>query len=353
MTTSAAEVANYLLAHRALWSEKVVAAHYQQEPGLHEKYGDHGRQKYLQDVNYHFRYLSEAVAVESPTLFLDYVAWAKTLLHGLGMPGAELVTNLRNMRDLLSNEVPSGMVAIPLDYLSQAIEAIPQMPDAPPSYIDDGNHYSAIAHSYLNVLVNGDRHQALRIIMDAVDSGVPVKDIYIHVFQTSQYEIGRLWQLNKLSVPQERYCTAATQLIMSQLYPYIFSGEKKDHTVVAMSISNELHEIGIRMVADFFEMEGWDSYYLGANTPTSSLLEMLKTQDVDVLAISATMSYHVDEVARLISVVRKELTQKPVKIMVGGYSFKVEPRLWQMIHADGYAQDAREAVACAEQLIGR
>jgi methanogenic corrinoid protein MtbC1 len=27
----------------------------------------------------------------------------------------------------------------------------------------------------------------------------------------------------------------------------------------------------MRMVADFMEMEGWDTYYLGANTPTESV----------------------------------------------------------------------------------
>ena len=37
--------------------------------------------------------------------------------------------------------------------------------------------------------------------------------------------------------PCKHYCTAATQLIMSQLYPYIFSGEKTAGAFVATCVA--------------------------------------------------------------------------------------------------------------------
>ena len=104
--------------------------------------------------------------------------------------------------------------------------------------------------------------------MDAIQHGTSVHDIYLHVFQRSQYEVGRLWQTNQISVGQEHLCTAATQLIMSQLYPLIFGTERKNRRIVAACVGGDLHEIGIRMVADFFEMDGWDTFYLGADVPT-------------------------------------------------------------------------------------
>ncbi|MDZ7776615.1 MAG: hypothetical protein U5L09_13885 [Bacteroidales bacterium] len=54
---------------------------------------------------------------------------------------------------------------------------------------------------------------------------------------------------------------------MSQLYPYIFNSQRVGKSMVAATVGGELHEMGIRMVADFFEMEGWDTWYLGANAP--------------------------------------------------------------------------------------
>ena len=103
-----------------------------------------------------------------------------------------------------------------------------------------------------------------------------MKDIYLQVFQRSQYEIGRLWQMNKLTMAQEHYCSAATQLIMSLLYPRIFDTKKIGARLVAACVQGDLHEIGLRIVSDFFEIEGWDTFYLGANTPTSGILDTLR-----------------------------------------------------------------------------
>ncbi len=120
--------------------------------------------------------------------------------------------------------------------------------------------------------------------------GGAIQDLYIHVFQCVQRELGRLWQINQITVAQEHYCSASTQLIMSQLYPYIFAGEKNGRKMVAACLGGELHEIGLRMVADIFEMGGWDTFYLGANTPPESIVQMLVVEQAELLALSATMN---------------------------------------------------------------
>jgi signal transduction histidine kinase len=40
---------------------------------------------------------------------------------------------------------------------------------------------------------------------------------------------------------------------------------------------------GARMVADFFELDGWDTYFLGANTPTDSILRAVEERRADIL----------------------------------------------------------------------
>jgi MerR family transcriptional regulator, light-induced transcriptional regulator len=107
-----------------------------------------------------------------------------------------------------------------------------------------------------------------------------------------QYEVGRLWQVNEISVAQEHYCTAATQLVMSQLYPQLFASEKTAGTLVAACVAGDLHEIGLRMVTDFFEMAGWNTFYVGSNMPTEEIVDTLVLRRADVLGISATISSH-------------------------------------------------------------
>jgi methanogenic corrinoid protein MtbC1 len=105
------------------------------------------------------------------------------------------------------------------------------------------------------------------------------------------------------------------------------------------------------MVADFFEMEGWDTYYVGANTPVDSILQTLQERQADVLGISSTMHYHVNAVKVLVDQVRASDVGQRVKVLVGGYPFNLHPDLWRKVGADGCGQDAQEAVALANRLL--
>jgi methanogenic corrinoid protein MtbC1 len=116
-------------------------------------------------------------------------------------------------------------------------------------------------------------------------------------------------------------------------------------------VGGELHEIGVRMVADFFEMEGWDTYYLGANTPTESVISTVEQRNPDILAISTTITMHVSEVAALIERVRANGAGSDVNILVGGYPFNTSANLWRQVGADSYAADAQEALQVAEELL--
>ena len=157
--------------------------------------------------------------------------------------------------------------------------------------------------------------------------------------------------MRQLSVAMEHYCSETTQLMMSQLYPFLLAAPPHGHVLVATCVSREQHGIGMRMVADFFEMAGWESYYLGVNTPTDSILQTVIERQADVLAISATMTFHLGFVRELIAAARNTSTIAGTKILVGGGPFNLVPDLWKEIGADGYGRDAIEAVQAAGQFV--
>jgi MerR family transcriptional regulator, light-induced transcriptional regulator len=212
-----------------------------------------------------------------------------------------------------------------------------------PSFITDSQPHADLARSYLAALLRYERAAASDLIMWAVQNNASVKDIYQFVFEPCQYEIGRLWQSNVVSVPQEHYCTASTQVIMAQLYPYIFRVEKVSATkIVATCASGELHEMGARMLCDLLEMEGWSTIYLGANVPSAGIVKALRDSGSTVLAISASMTFHIPAVREMITAVRT--AQLGTKIIVGGYLFKSAPNLWSEVGADQWIPNATDAV---------
>jgi methanogenic corrinoid protein MtbC1 len=341
-------------------AKQITDLHFERHPDLDKKYGPIGRFKCHEDAKYHLSYLAEAVGSAQPDLFADYVLWAKFMLEGRGVPAEDLLENLKVIREVTSATLSAETAAIASRCIDAGIEQleISQKNTSAKSSIElelpcritKDNPHCELATNYLQALLRGDRQAASTMILDAVKSGTTVKELYLHVFQPSQHEVGRLWQINELSVAQEHYCTAATQLIMSQLYPYIFSTTRSGKSMVATCVSGDLHEIGIRMISDFFEMEGWDTFYLGANVPVDSVVKSIKDRKAQLLAVSATMTFHINAVRRLVDAIRADAAVSRTIIIVGGYPFNLAPDLWKEIGADGHAIDAEAALRIAHEL---
>ncbi len=286
------------------------------------------------------------------SLYAEFLSWLKSVLESRNLSPKYLTDQLdffqRVIEDTLDQDSAEGVV----EHLSKARKRWQSQSPVVESFINEDQPLGNLAREYFNALINADRALARKLIMDAVEEDeVPIRELYLHVFQAVQYEIGRLWQLNKISVAQEHFSTAVTQMIMSQLYPYIFAREKKGNRMMAASVGSELHEIGIRMVADFFEMEGWDTYYMGANVPTEDLMTEMKEKQPHLLALSATMTVNVPRVEALIAKIREHDEYEDLTILVGGYPFRMSENMWKEVGADGFALDAQEAIKIAEEKI--
>lgn len=350
MSTEQLQLADQIENRRSELAAKVTQRHYELAPELDGRYGPIGRQKCREDAEIHLTYLAQSIRSGAHELFRDYVLWARVMLEARNIPGADLVRNLGVIEEVLGRELtdaPDGSIQAAI---RDAVELLRDSV-APESWIESSRPHSALVRSYLDALLAGDRRRARQLILDAMESGAHVREIYLHVFQVAQYEVGRLWQTNQISVGDEHFCTAATQWIMSELYPHIFSNQERKATFVAASVGNEMHEIGVRMVADFLEIEGWDTHYLGARTPPSSIIEAICVRKADVVGLSATISHHVRTVAEIIAAIRADDRCRDTKILVGGYPFMLSPTLWKSVGADAFARDAAEAVEEADRLL--
>jgi len=345
------DIGDILQKKRKIISEAVVDRMYARHPELWQSYGQDGRKISLRDADYHLSYLIEAVQLNDPSVFGKYFEWLKGLFARLNFPDFVLPTMLDSYQDVCKDLLPAAAADLIDEHLDEARQQIHKDEFETASHLHEDAPLYPLAKKYLDTLLRGERQEASRLILDAVEKGEDVKNIYLHVFQRTQHEIGRLWFLNEISVAEEHFASAATQLIMSQLYPYIFSTEKTGRKMVAACVADELHEIGIRMVSDFFELEGWDSYYLGANAPIAGIREAVDKHDADILALSVTMPFNQTQLSETIKAVRSSNNNNPLKIMIGGYAANLFPDLWRRVNADGYASNAEQAVRMAHSLI--
>jgi MerR family transcriptional regulator, light-induced transcriptional regulator len=342
-------IANEIAEKEALIATKTMEKVYTLQRELVKNYKEEHQQKSVRDLTYHLNYLSEALLNQSPQLFTSYIDWARIIMKNIGIDAANFQKNLQFLQETIAEEV--GTSAEMEDIFQKAYVRIQMRQSESSSYLQPDNPMYQEAQNYLKALLKADRNGAYNIIMKLLNHSEKVKNIYLNVFQPVQYEIGRLWQTNQISVAQEHFCTAATQMIMSQLYPHIFSTPRIGKKMLATSVSTELHELGIRMVADMFELEGWDTYYLGANTPPNSIIKAIEEFQPQLVAISATMIFNLKHMRELIEAI-KHMGNRKFKIMVGGYPFNIETTLWEKVGADAYSPNAITALQQAEQMIG-
>jgi methanogenic corrinoid protein MtbC1 len=354
MTTEAfVDIADFLNYKRTSLAEAITARQYEHYPELAQRYGEGSRARCAEDTAFHLSYLSTAIATDHPVIFIDYINWAKTLFLSYQLRLEDLANSLHCMRDVLCEQLPGEAAPIITSYIDASLQTFEREHEhfQSDSFIQPGQPHARLAQRYLNALLNHDRRSASQHIAEALAQGIGVKDLYLHVFQACQFEIGRLWHLRKVSIPQEHFCTAVTQSLIAQMYPAIFAAPRRGRTAVVACVGGELHELGARMVADFLELDGWDTLYLGANTPSAGIAQTVAQHNANLLCISVTMSFHVPLVAETIRLVRAQHAAQHVPILVGGYPFRLAPDLWHTVGADGFAPDAEAAVALANHLL--
>ncbi len=115
---------------------------------------------------------------------------------------------------------------------------------------------------------------------------------------------------NKISVAVEHISTAITETLMNLIIPHLFSEEKLNKKVVVTCTPGEFHQIGAKMVADFFELHSWNSYFLGANTPSKDFLNYIAEIKPDLIVISTSISFNLSNLERLILEIN---SQFPIK----------------------------------------
>lgn len=177
-----------------------------------------------------------------------------------------------------------------------------------------------IYSDYSNHLLRGQRAACLDIVKTLIDQGVEIKTLYLELFQRTLYEVGDLWERNLISVATEHLATSITESAMGLVQPLIFSKARCGRKAVVSCVANEYHQVGGKMVADVFELHGWDGYFLGANTPLADLLSMIEDKRPDVVCLSLSVYFNMPNLMASIEAIWRQYPQ--LDILVGGQAFQ-------------------------------
>lgn len=173
---------------------------------------------------------------------------------------------------------------------------------------------------FLSALLAGNHKRCARVVEEYRTEYPGMIDLYEKLLKPALYEVGSLWERNLISVATEHLSTAIVEALLNDAHvktlPETYNGRK----VVASCIQGESHQVGIKMVADIFEMHGWQSYFLGADVPNNKLLAFVAELEPDLIALSLSVYFHVPTLETMLDRIRELFPDLP--IVIGGQAFR-------------------------------
>jgi methanogenic corrinoid protein MtbC1 len=124
--------------------------------------------------------------------------------------------------------------------------------------------------------------------------------------------------------------------VLESLYPKVIASSPAllHRDVAILCPEGEYHEIGARIVADYFRMLGYTPWFFGNSLPNEEVVDLISTVDFSFLAFSVNNFYSLSALNALlkkINEIRPKLT-----LILGG----------QAIHQNIQAIDAKNIAVC-------
>lgn len=333
--------------YAALATERLLAAH----PEVASRFAPDALGAWKASLSQRIVELATALRLREPALFAARVTWARRAFAARDVPERDLRASLETLAVVLAEELPEAARAGVAAVLAEGLAELDRPVADSGSHLDPQTPTGRLALEYLATVLEGDSRKATDRLLTAVDDGLTVADAYLEVLVPAQREVGRLWHAGELGIVEEHVVTYTSERLMALLAHRARRAPPNGRTVVCAAVAGNVHDIAVRVLADFFDISGWRAVHLGASVPAAELATALQYFDGDLLVLSAALSVQLPKVAEAIDAVRR-LEGRTVRVMVGGLAFSDAPEIWRKLGADGYAADALSAVTLGGELVG-
>ena len=293
--------------------------------------------------------LAAAVRVNEPDLFSRRLIWLRNAFKARGRDESQLRVALISLRDALDRELPDALRPNVMAPIAKALAGLAQDLEPGSTGLGPSDAAGRLVLDYLAACLEGDPDKAVSLVMNAVDSGMVPKEVYLRVLVPAQKEIGELWHVGDISIAEERLVSEATRQLMTLLSARHTRSGNPRRTVLAASVAGNAHDLGLGIVANLFRLAGWRCLFLGANVPGDEIARAAQFFGADLVVLNATLSTQLKGLSDCIAAIRQMTAGTP--ILVGGLAFEGAPELWRQLGADGYAASIDDAVATGEALL--
>ncbi|MBI9009834.1 MAG: cobalamin-dependent protein [Tenericutes bacterium] len=204
-------------------------------------------------------------------------------------------------------------------------------------------------NEFLDLLEKEDKGKSLLFILDLLNSGVDVVTVYEDYLIPSLFDFKCLAVEQEICIWKEHTRTSIIRTVLEASYPYIIEQRKKEihKKVIVLCPQEEYHEIGAIIASNYFYLLGFESLYIGANTPSDDIVSAIKILEPDYVALSVSNYYNLVVTRKLTKKIRENYPN--LSIILGGQAFSKAESLEQVTY-NFYLKDYKDMVSFANEV---
>lgn len=280
--------------------------------------------------------------------FTNYLKWRRRVHETRLLPTLVLRNHYFVFQDILLMEARVEFESLLKEYLDAGLSVYEKVLEFPKTYLDESVPHHEISQKYIQLVINGELQKAKDLVINELGVSIPYHEIYTTFIKNIQYEVGRLWELNKISIFQEHSATLAAYDLLSHVKT-IQKSVDNGKTILLGCLSREMHEMGLLVLSGYLSLMGYRTIMKGANNTVDDMLSEIYKVRPHAVALSISTPVWIKPLQKLIYEIKK--IPSPPKVIVGGYLFLEDPEAYKALGADGFSKDVEDAHTLLQRIL--
>ena len=204
-----------------------------------------------------------------------------------------------------------------------------------------------------DAVIAGLPQQARELAETALCTGIDPLDAIEKGFKPGMDVVGEGFAKGELFIPDLMMSGEAMKAAIAALEPEMLKRKQERQVlgkVVIGTVQGDIHEIGKTLVATMLSANGFEVRDLGVDVSAQQFLDAVRETDANVVGMSALLTTTILNQEAVIGALEEAGLREQVKVIVGGVP--ASPDWAEEIGADGYAENATEAVEVVKRLVG-
>lgn len=208
-----------------------------------------------------------------------------------------------------------------------------------------------IFEQMIEATVELDEERCVALAQEALDRGVDPYEAIQEGYTKGMQIVGAKFAKLEIFLPEVMMAARAVNAAVAVLRPHLL--ERKDHgtqgSIVLGTIQGDLHDVGKNIVKIMLQASGFIVHDVGVDVPVRRFVEKAVEVDADIIAASAILTTTMTYMPDLVELLTELGLREKFRVMLGGAPVT---RDWALkVGADGYGEDATEAVEVAKRLV--